>query len=129
MRLSHASATLLSLLPILALAASSPDPASSRKKDDPLKPCTARSSSTGSFFDLNPITLHPPSQDSNSKKKHKDERKDSWHARGYDYKANFTLNFCGPVIEDLKDVVDLDRSEWKNVSAYYKKGDDIFSIG
>lgn len=125
------SATALALLTALLLPTISLAEPASSKENDPIKPCTARSSSTGSFFDLNPINLHPPSSDngSKSKKKHKDERKESWKARGYDYHANFTLNFCGPVIEDVRDVVDLERSQWRNVSAYYKKDDNIYSIG
>ena len=45
---------------------------------------------------------------------------------------NFTMNFCGGVVEDLKEmggVEGVDRDLWRNVSAYYKEGDEVFSIG
>ncbi|ORY18047.1 hypothetical protein BCR34DRAFT_583306 [Clohesyomyces aquaticus] len=100
--------------------------ASSGKDKKPLKPCTARSPTTGRSFDLNPIHRTAPAE---GKKKGKDEDEGSWHAKGYDYGANFTINFCGPVVEDLDNVKDLDKSLWKNVSAYYEKGDRQYAIG
>ena len=45
---------------------------------------------------------------------------------------NFTMNFCGGVVEDLEKkggVVGVDKAMWKNVSAYYEKGDRVYSIG
>jgi len=54
---------------------------------------------------------------------------DGWHAKGYDYGANFTINFCGPVVEELDDVVDLEKSLWKNVSAFYEMDGKQYSIG
>ena len=45
---------------------------------------------------------------------------------------NFTMNFCGGVIEDLGKlggVVDVDKEMWKNVSAYYVKNEKVYSIG
>jgi len=90
------------------------------------KPCTIRSPSTGSFFDLNPLHLLPLSKDS---KPSKLESEHSWTAKGYDYGANFTLNICGPVVEDLDHVEGIKSSMWRNVSAYYMKGKDAFSIG
>lgn len=116
---------MLSLLPallclvhaaVLAAAAS----------DKPLKPCTAVSPTTERFFDLNPLHRAPP--DENSKKK-KEGDEGSWHARGHDYGANFTINFCGPVIEELDNVVDLDERYWKNVSAFYEKGNKQYAMG
>ena len=140
MRLSNLnlSRLLIHLLPILSVTvipsvAAADDKSISKK---PEEPCTARSSSTGSFFDISPINLQakPSSKksktngDSNSNKS--DEKKaESWHARGYDYGSNFTLNFCGPVLEELSDVKDIKESLWRNVSAYYKKDGDVFSIG
>ncbi|KAK5000103.1 hypothetical protein LTR28_013173, partial [Elasticomyces elasticus] len=47
----------------------------------------------------------------------------------YDYGANFTLNFCGGVVEELKDVVGVDEGRWRNVSAFYEKGGKTYSIG
>lgn len=92
----------------------------------PLKPCTIKSPLTGDFYDLNAITVHPLKD---HKKAHKDDRIESWHARGYDYGTNFTLNFCAPVIEKLDNVVGLDRALWQNVSAYYEVKGKKYSIG
>jgi len=89
-------------------------------------PCTIRSSSTGSFFDLNPVRIELPEE---GKKVPKDARNESWTARGYDYGANFTLNFCSPVVEQLEDVVGLEKSQWANVGGYYEKGGKVYSIG
>ena len=123
---------LLSLLaailttPLLASSASvapSPTP----------KPCQIRSPSTGSFFDLRPLELHrknpPPSGDSASPNTTKPL--ESYHSRGYDYPANFTLNICGAVLEDLADVDGVPKSLVANISAYYKdpSSGDLFSIG
>ena len=63
------------------------------------------------------------------KKAHKSDRIESWHAKGYDYGANFTLNFCEPVIEDLEDVIGINKEQAKNVSAYYTMGGKTYSIG
>lgn len=89
------------------------------------KPCTVRSPTTDRFFDLNPIHKSPPEEGKNKEK----GEDGSWHARGHDYGANFTLNFCGPVVEELDDVVDLDKDLWRNVSAYYKRDDKTYAIG
>ena len=93
--------------------------------DKPLKPCTIVSPATERFFDLNPLRRTAPEED--KKKKEGDEG--SWHARGYDYGANFTINFCGPVVEELSHVQDLDKALWKNVSAFYETGDKQYAIG
>src|SRR3954466_13847219 len=88
----------------------------------PNKPCTLHSPSTGSFYDLRPLRILPSTG--------KDARNDSWHAKGYDYSANFTLNFCGPVVEKLQDVNDVPEYSWPNVSAFYRTADDeVYSIG
>ncbi|KAI9838002.1 MAG: hypothetical protein M1819_006156 [Sarea resinae] len=104
----------------------SPTLAASNKKSIPNKPCAVRSPNTGSFFDLSSISLKPlePGQ-----KRHKDDRTESWHAKGYDYPANFTLNFCAPVLEDVKEVVGVDKSLWKNVSAFYEFDGKVYSLG
>ncbi|KAL1653639.1 Cation-independent mannose-6-phosphate receptor CI-MPR [Didymella pomorum] len=101
---------------LLLLAASLPVHAAS---DKPLKPCTVVSPTTERFFDLNGLRRTLPKE--GDKKKDGDEG--SWHAKGYDYGANFTVNFCGPVVEELSDVQDLDKKLWRNVSAFYEKGD------
>ena len=45
---------------------------------------------------------------------------------------NFTMNFCGGVIEDLGNmggVEGVDKELWRNVSAYYKHDGKVYSIG
>ena len=48
---------------------------------------------------------------------------------------NFTMNFCGGVIEDLgklgkSGVVEgVDKELWRNVSAYYVQNEKVYSIG
>jgi hypothetical protein len=96
------------------------------KTGKPLKPCTARSPTTERFFDLNPI--HRKLKDKDDKRR-KEDVVESWHARGWDYGANFTINFCGPVVEDLTNVQGLDEKLWKNVSAYYEIGDKQYALG
>lgn len=102
--------------------------AESNGKSKSSKPCTLHSPTSGSYFDLTQLQLYPP----------KDPKKaiapsqptESWHVRGHDYGANFTINFCGPVIEQLKDVEGVDKKLWQNVSAYYKtEKENIYSIG
>ena len=91
---------------------------------DSPRPCTAKSSTTGSFFDLSPISRQPPGKTSS-----KDARTESWHANGYDYGANFTLNFCAPVVEELDDVDGIREDDWENVAAYYEEDGQVYSIG
>lgn len=90
------------------------------------KPCTIHSPSSGSYYDLTPLSVLPPHD---GKKAHKDDRSESWHARGYDYPANFTLNFCAPVVEEVRDVEGVARGLWRNVSAYYELGGKTYSLG
>ena len=92
----------------------------------PLKPCTIISPTSGDFYDLNSITVQPLKD---HKTAHKDDRRESWHSRGYDYGTNFTLNFCAPVIETLDEVVGVDKSLRQNVSAFYKLDGKTYSIG
>jgi cation-dependent mannose-6-phosphate receptor len=91
-------------------------------------PCVARSPTTGLYFDLSAISLTPPEL-KDGKKVNKDDRDESWHAKGHDYPANFTLNICAPVIEKVEDVVGVEPSLWKNVSAYYERDGKNYSIG
>lgn len=90
--------------------------------------CIARSPTTGLFFDLNAISLSPPEM-KGGKKVSQDARDDSWHAKGHDYPANFTINICAPVIENVTNVVGVESSRWKNVSAYYERDEKVYSIG
>ncbi|EFY98961.2 Mannose-6-phosphate receptor, binding protein [Metarhizium robertsii ARSEF 23] len=88
--------------------------------------CTATASSgTGGFFDLRPDTAHP----SEKGKQHKTALAKDYHARGYDYGKNFTLNICGAVVDPVTEVVGVSKSQWTNVSAYYMSHGSIYSIG
>ena len=100
----------------------------SSKRDDtkPVKPCQLYNPINGNFYDLNTITVQPLQ---NHKKAHKDDRLESWHVKGYDYDANFTINFCAPVIEPLEEVVGIKENLVKNVSAFYTSHDKTYSIG
>lgn len=121
MRGSRFAATVLSL--VFAIPVS----CSEHTKEPDLKPCTAHNPSNGQFYDLNAITVHPLQ---NHKKAHKDDRTESWKARGYDYETNFTINFCAPVVEqNLGEVVGIKDSLVKNISAYYMMDGKTFSIG
>lgn len=99
-------------------------------KEKTPEPCTIRSPSTGSFFDLTKIQKYPPTE--KDFEKHKDDpdwEVRSYHVKGHDYEANFTINFCGPVVENVKDVNRIDEDEWKNVAAFYEKEGVTYSIG
>lgn len=102
-----------------AVASDSPEDAS---------PCVAHSPISGLYYDLNAISLTPPEK-KDGKKVHKTDRDESWVARGHDYGSNFTINICKPAIEDVRDVEGIEKSRWKNVSAYYEKGGQVYSIG
>ena len=121
MRPSHLSIPLSALVSLLVSS-----PALAADSEKPLDPCTIISPINGAFYDLNTIAVQPPKD---HKKAHKDDRDESWHARGYDYGRNFTINFCAPVIEHLDNVVGVDEKLWKNVSAYYTEGKEQYSIG
>ena len=99
---------------------------STQAPDSQPKPSTLTSPSTGGYYDLNAITVQPPKD---HKPAHKDDRSESWHARGYDYGTKFTLNFCAPVIETLEEVVGIPEGLWRNVSAFYERNGKVYSIG
>jgi len=99
--------------------------ADSSEKAPPVA-CTIHSPSTGSFYDLQPISLTLPDPD---KKPSKNTKTESWKAKGYDYNANFTLNICAPVLEEVEDVVGINKEQWQNVSAFYSMGGKTYSIG
>ena len=116
MHLSYAAFLLLFLRSSAVLAATESKPT--------LKPCTLHSPATGSFFDLRPLQLKTDGT------KYQVSSNESYHAKGYDYPSNFTINFCGPVVESLEDVEGISSSKTANISAFYKdERGDIFSIG
>ena len=102
--------------------------AASPKESAVPEPCTIRSPNTGAFFDLNPLHIPDPF----TVKSSKHPRDYSWNATGWDLGYNFTVNFCGGVVEDLEKeggVVGVEKELWRNVSAYYKQGGKVYSIG
>ena len=99
--------------------------ATSDDAKNPLNPCTI-ASTTGSFYDLRPLSVLPPTE---GKKPGKNDRTDSWRARGYDYKSNFTLNICAPVVEDVGRVVGVHGMHLNNIGAFYKFEDKTYSLG
>lgn len=103
--------------------------AADSKKEEPKLPCTIKSSTSGTYYDLNGIALQLPTEKEKKKQKDDADEPESYHARGYDYGANFTLNICAPVLEQLDEVVGVEKRLWKNVSAYYEQGGQTFSIG
>lgn len=111
-----------SLLPTAIHAAETSPPRES------LSPCVARSPSTGLYYDLSAITVKPP-EVKDGEKVYKGARDVSWHSKGHDYPANFTINICAPVIEDVKDAVGVDSSRWQNISAYYEMDGELYSLG
>ena len=116
---------LVSLLPLLVFTSSL---ASAESPPTPPKPCTIHSPTTGSYFDLSVLSVLPPEL-RDGKKYHGANRDESWHSKGHDYGANFTINICAPVVEELDDVVGVEKALWQNVSAYYKQDGNIYSIG
>lgn len=90
-----------------------------------VEPCTV-ASTNGAFYDLRPLSILPP-QD--GKKAGKKDKVDDYHAKGYDMPYNFTLNVCAPLVEYQEDLVGVQKSLWKNASAYYEVGDKKYSMG
>ncbi len=105
---------LAALTPQQSLATPSPDDTSA------IFPCTAPS--TAGFYDLRPIRI-------DREKSTNPDKTSSLIAKGHDYNGNFTLNVCAAVVEDIENVVDIEESLWKNVSAYYEVAGKVFSIG
>ena len=123
------SLSILLILSTSVLAKSGSKAAADDADKSHWKPCTTESHTSGNFFDLNPLQVHPLEKDEDGKPKGKAKEVHSWHARGYDYGTNFTMNFCGSVVEPLDDVRDLRKSLWRNVSAYYEKSGHTYAIG
>lgn len=98
---------------------------SDEKNSKPQDPCTV-SSSAGSFYDLRSLNISLPQE---GKKAAKNSRNESWHARGWDYGTNFTLNVCAPVVEEVDSFVGIERDQYQNVSAYYESKGRMFSLG
>ena len=120
----HTSQSVFLLLASLlsgAIAADSTEP----EKTTTVEPCTAKSTS-GAFFNLQPdIAIKPE----DGAKPHRNIPSEDYHARGYDYGYNFTLNICSAVVAPPKEVVGLDDDLARNVSAYYESKGKVYSLG
>ncbi|KKK27193.1 hypothetical protein P175DRAFT_0457815 [Aspergillus ochraceoroseus IBT 24754] len=121
------SSSLLAYLPLLLASFSGSAASDSSGSKDDLSPCAARSPTTGLYYDLSTLTVPAPSGE--GQKSRQDSQPESWHVKGHDYNANFTLNICAPVVEKLKDVVGVEEKKWQNISAYYTKEGKVYSIG
>lgn len=87
--------------------------------------CVATATS-GAFFDLRPDTAVIVAE---GEKHHKGIHTEDYVARGWDYGSNFTLNICDAVVKKIGDVVGVEESLWRNVSAYYKVEGKVYSLG
>ncbi|KAI1643773.1 mannose 6-phosphate receptor domain-containing protein [Daldinia loculata] len=90
--------------------------------------CTA-SSTSGAFFDLRPDIALKKNPDGSKPAHSNGAPLVDYHAKGYDYGFNFTLNICAAVVEPVDEVIGVEPSQWKNVSAYYTSKGDIYSLG
>ncbi|KAH8153224.1 uncharacterized protein LAJ45_02811 [Morchella importuna] len=114
---SPALFALFSALVQVSAAADAPTAPETPGNSDP--PCTATSPTSGNFFDLRPLirTTEKKSADTD------------WVAKGLDYNANFTINICAPVLADVTQVEGIKGDAKKNVSAFYEKDGEMYSIG
>ncbi|KAL7627187.1 Cation-independent mannose-6-phosphate receptor CI-MPR [Parahypoxylon ruwenzoriense] len=118
-----------SALPILyLLSLASVSLAADADKTTTSSPCTATSAS-GAFFDLRPAIALKPNPDGSKPAHSNGAPLVDYHARGYDYGSNFTLNVCGAVVEPVEDVIGVDENKWQNISAYYVSKGDVYSLG
>lgn len=90
-------------------------------------PCMA-SSTSGAFYDLRPDIAVKPAADG-SKPPFYGMPEDDYHARGWDYGRNFTLNICEPVVTPPESVIGVKEELWRNISAYYTSKGDTYSLG
>lgn len=121
--LSYPPAFLALLLAAASTSVMAADPA---EKTPTTTACTA-STTAGSFFDLRP-DIAKKGADTKHRRRGDAPHKD-YHARGWDYGFNFTLNVCEPVVETPDNVRGLDRDSWQNISAYYVSKGDVYSLG
>lgn len=119
-----AAASLLLLLLSLGATALAADP-----ETVPTPTACTATSPSGSFYDLRPdIAVKEPADGSKRSTPYGAPTAD-YHARGYDYGSNFTLNVCGAVVEPVDNVMGIDRGSWQNISAYYVSKGDVYSLG
>ncbi|KAJ0335526.1 hypothetical protein COL922a_009104 [Colletotrichum nupharicola] len=120
----HSSKFLL-LLAAAATASAADTSTSSTSSSVPACTAASKSGTGGPFYDLRPDIAVKVEEGKSSK----GAVTTDYHARGWDYGKNFTLNICAPVIDPVEDVVGLGKGESKNVSAYYTYKTETFSIG
>lgn len=123
---------------LLLLAAATGSSATPKKESDKASttsstktavatPCVATHSTTGSYYDLRPDVAAAVKD---GEKHHKGvPTEDYTWARPSEWPYNFTLNVCAPVVKGVKDVVGVEKALWKNTSAYYEDGGEIYSLG
>lgn len=120
--LTSPRASSLFLFFALALQVSAADTPTTDDPDTPENhdpPCTVTSPHSGNFFDLRPLIRIPGKTPSHT----------DWLAKGLDYNSNFTINICAPVLADTSDVAGINGDARKNISAFYDKDGERFSIG
>ncbi|KAI1075402.1 mannose 6-phosphate receptor domain-containing protein [Whalleya microplaca] len=118
-----ASSAVLSLLSLTSISL-----AADADKTTTSTACTA-SSTSGAFFDLRSDIAVKPNADGSKPPHSNGAPTVNYHARGYDYGSNFTLNVCGPVIGELDGVMGVEEGKWQNISAYYTSKGFTYSLG
>ncbi|KAK3368595.1 mannose-6-phosphate receptor binding domain-containing protein [Podospora didyma] len=88
-------------------------------------PCVATSTG-GSFYDLRPDVAVVVTE---GEKTPRGNPTEDYMARGWDYGSNFTLNICGAVVKTPQEIVGIEKTLWKNVSAYYESKGKVYSLG
>lgn len=132
--ISSAPLLLLTAAGLLAPSVGANPAAAAAEKTATAIACTATSTKGGSFFDLRPdIAVAPADKKKEGGglgSKYKRGPSEDYAVKGYDFGYNFTLNICDAVLKAPTDVVGLESSAYKNVSAYYTtEGGKVYSIG
>jgi hypothetical protein len=94
--------------------------------------CTISNSAAGGiggFYDLRPDIAAPKDEESGKGHPYKGTQFADYKVNGWDYKRNFTLNICAPVLKRPHDVKGVEERLWKNISAYYTDDDYTYSLG
>ena len=89
-------------------------------------PCTATSTS-GAFYELQQGRIAVAEVE--GARPRKGAVTEDYHARGWDYGSNFTLNLCAPLVRPVRDLVGLNELLWQNIDAYYESRGSRYSLG
>ncbi|OTB08546.1 hypothetical protein M426DRAFT_317170 [Hypoxylon sp. CI-4A] len=119
-----AGSAILYLLSLSSLSLASSD----AEKTATTTACTATSTS-GAFFDLRPDTALKPNPDGSKPAHSNGAPLNDYHAKGYDYGSNFTLNICGAVVDPVESAEGINESKLQNISAYYTSKGEVYSLG